>query len=69
MASASQRRVEYKTIVGSFGQIQQELDTLAPFKWKPMLITASPTPRGPLIITMVLEHISQDPPAAARPAA
>ena len=69
MASVSPRRVEYKTIVGSFAQIQQELNTLAPFKWKPMLITASPGPHGPLTITVVLEHISQDPPAAARAAA
>jgi hypothetical protein len=69
MACTSLRRVEYKTIVGSFAQIQQELSTLAPYKWKPMLITASPAPHGPLTITVVLEHISQDPPAAARPAA
>lgn len=54
---ASPRTVEYKTIVGNLAEVQQALEALAPEKWKPMMISASPPKSGPVTITMVLERV------------
>jgi hypothetical protein len=49
------QEAEYKVIVGSGPDIQQQLNILAVQNWKPILMSSVGT-TGPVAVTIVLEH-------------
>ncbi len=54
------QKSEYKIITGNFSQIQNELNTLAPQNWKPILMSTNQvqgSSPGPVAITVILEHV------------
>jgi hypothetical protein len=60
MPASARQKVDYKQIVGSMAEVQQELTVLKGQNWTPILMSASETQDGPVAITILLEHRTQE---------
>jgi len=54
---ATPQKSEYKLFTGNVAQVQQGLSVLATQNWRPILMSNTQSPGGPVAITIILEHV------------